>query len=57
MFQMENIGNFLNGCKAYGLPIACVFQVVDLFEGQNMPLVKFTIVQFSFDGYLLVLVK
>ena len=35
--QMENIGNFLEGCHTYGVPKNDLFQTVDLFEGQNMP--------------------
>lgn len=35
--QMENIGNFLAGCEAYGVPRTDMFQTVDLYEGQNMP--------------------
>ena len=34
---MENIGNFLEGCVAYGVPKTDVFQTVDLYENQNMP--------------------
>ena len=37
--QMENIGNFLEGCYAYGVPKTDLFQTVDLYEKQNMPLV------------------
>ena len=35
-FKMENIGNFLAACEAYGLAKADLFQTVDLFEGRNM---------------------
>ncbi len=35
--KMENIGNFLEGCYAYGLSKTDVFQTVDLYEGQNIP--------------------
>ena len=34
---MENIGNFLSACEAYGVPKADLFQTVDLYEGQNIP--------------------
>ena len=34
---MENIGNFLDACVAYGVPKADLFQTVDLYEGQNIP--------------------
>ncbi len=34
---MENIGNFLSACEAYGCPKADLFQTVDLYEGQNIP--------------------
>ena len=34
---MENIGNFLTQCEAYGLTKQDLFQTVDLYEGQNMP--------------------
>ena len=37
--MMENIGNFLSGCEAYGLAKADLFQTVDLYEDQNIPLV------------------
>ncbi|XP_065906338.1 muscle-specific protein 20-like [Dysidea avara] len=35
--QMENIGNFLEGCFAYGLSKEDMFQTVDLYEAQNIP--------------------
>ncbi|XP_022109736.1 myophilin-like [Acanthaster planci] len=35
--MMENIGNFLDACYAYGCPKADLFQTVDLYENQNMP--------------------
>lgn len=35
--QMENIENFLKACDAKGLVSSDKFQVVDLFEGSNMP--------------------
>ena len=38
--QMENIGNFLSACEAYGVPKSDLFQTVDLYEGQNIPQVK-----------------
>ena len=34
--MMENIGNFLSACEAYGVPKADMFQTVDLYEEQNM---------------------
>ena len=34
--QMENIGNFLSGVSAYGVPANESFQTVDLYENQNM---------------------
>ena len=34
--QMENIGNFLNGCESIGVKKLDLFQTVDLYEGQNM---------------------
>ena len=37
--QMENVGNYLGACEAYGVPKTDLFQTVDLYEGQNMPLV------------------
>ena len=41
--QMENIGNFLKGCSAIGVPSSDMFQTVDLYEGQNMVQVNCTI--------------
>ena len=38
--QIENIGNFLEGCYAYGLTKTDVFQTVDLYEAQNVPQVR-----------------
>ncbi len=38
--QMENIGNFLEGCYAYGCVKNDMFQTVDLYEAQNMPQVS-----------------
>lgn len=35
--MMENIGNFLSACEAYGLTKADIFQTVDLYEGENIP--------------------
>lgn len=35
--MMENIGNFLSACEAYGLVKADLFQTVDLYEGENIP--------------------
>ena len=40
MFQMENVGNFLSGCEAYGCAKGDLFQTVDLYEGQNIPQVS-----------------
>ena len=37
--QMENIGNFLDACEKYGCIKTDLFQTVDLYEGQNIPLV------------------
>lgn len=37
--QMENIGMFLDGCEKYGMSKVDVFQTVDLYEAQNMPMV------------------
>ena len=37
---IENIGNFLDGCYAYGLNKTDVFQIVDLYEGENMARVR-----------------
>ena len=37
---MENIGNFLDACVAYGVPKTDLFQTVDLFEAQNIPQVS-----------------
>ena len=34
--QMENIGNFLDGCYSYGVSKNDLFQTVDLYEGTNM---------------------
>lgn len=35
--MMENIGNFLDGCVAYGLTKTDIFQTVDLYEAVNIP--------------------
>ena len=35
--QMENIGNFLAACEAYGVSKLDLFQTVDLYEAENMP--------------------
>ena len=40
MFQMENIGHFLNFCDELGVPKTDVFQTVDLYENQNLPAVS-----------------
>lgn len=34
--QMENIGNFLSSCEAYGVSKTDLFQTVDLYENTNM---------------------
>jgi len=34
--KMENIGQFLDGCYAYGVKKEDMFQTADLYEGQNM---------------------
>ena len=34
---MENIGKFLAGCDAFGVPKVDLFQTVDLYENQNIP--------------------
>lgn len=34
--QMENIGAYLEACRAYGVPAQDTFLTVDLFEGKNM---------------------
>ena len=35
--MMENIGNFLAACEAYGLTKTDIFQTVDLYEAENLP--------------------
>jgi len=35
--QMENIGHFLDFCEKLGVSKADLFQVVDLYEAQNIP--------------------
>jgi hypothetical protein len=35
--QMENIENFLTGCKNFGVPEIHLFQTADLHQGQNIP--------------------
>lgn len=35
--QMENIGQFLDACYAFGLAKNDMFQTVDLYEAQNIP--------------------
>lgn len=35
--MMENIGNFLSSCEAFGLTKQDLCQTVDLYEGENMP--------------------
>lgn len=34
--QMENIGNFLKGCRALGVPSFDCFETLDLFDEKNM---------------------
>jgi transgelin len=34
--QMENIGLFLNACRAFGLADTELFVTIDLFEGAHM---------------------
>merc|ERR1712087_818725 len=41
--QMENIGKFLEGAKAYGVNETDLFQTVSLYENQNMAAVVMTI--------------
>merc|ERR1712060_536689 len=41
--QMENIGKFLEGAKAYGVKETDLFQTVSLYENQNMAAVVMTI--------------
>lgn len=40
---MENIGNFLNACRTYGLITTDLFQTSDLFDGTNITAVINTI--------------
>ena len=37
---MENIGTFLSGCEDYGLKKTDLFQTVDLYEAQNILLIR-----------------
>jgi len=37
--QMENIQNYLNGCRQLGLPQSSLFNTIDLFEEKNLNLV------------------
>lgn len=39
---MENIGFFLDACVNFGVPKADLFQTVDLYEGENIPQVRYT---------------
>eukprot|EP00033_Pygsuia_biforma_P000930 GCRY01001070.1.p2 GENE.GCRY01001070.1~~GCRY01001070.1.p2 ORF type:complete len:318 (+),score=91.75 GCRY01001070.1:151-1104(+) len=62
--QMENIQNFLNACKAYGIPDSHLFDVNDLYEAKNLNKVLSTINQISvvakkngFEGPFLVNLK
>lgn len=36
---MENISNFIRGCRAIGVPEYSLFETVDLFEGKDIGLV------------------
>lgn len=42
---MDGIQKFLNACEAYGVPLECLFQTVDLFESRNMAQVLATLLQ------------
>ena len=35
--QMENISNFLSACEEFGVDKIDLFQVIDLYEKENMP--------------------
>ncbi|CAN0210507.1 unnamed protein product, partial [Scytosiphon promiscuus] len=37
--QMENISNFIRGCRALGVPEYSLFETVDLYEGKDVGLV------------------
>jgi hypothetical protein len=37
--QMENISNFLKGCRAFGVPEYDLFETVDLFEAKDLSVV------------------
>ncbi|CAM9244857.1 unnamed protein product, partial [Ectocarpus fasciculatus] len=37
--QMENISNFIRGCRAIGVPEYSLFETVDLYEGKDVGLV------------------
>eukprot|EP01119_Soliformovum_irregulare_P013730 TRINITY_DN3684_c0_g1_i1.p2 TRINITY_DN3684_c0_g1~~TRINITY_DN3684_c0_g1_i1.p2 ORF type:complete len:130 (-),score=44.36 TRINITY_DN3684_c0_g1_i1:99-488(-) len=45
--QMENIGNYLDACKAAGIPVTDLFQTVDLFEAKNLNQVVLHILTFK----------
>jgi len=45
--QMENISKFLQAIEDYGVQRMDKFQTVDLYEGQNMVQVYFTLIQLS----------
>lgn len=45
--QMENISNFLNFIKAYGVPQDEIFTTIDLYEEQDTTIVLQTIVSLS----------
>lgn len=36
---MENISNFIRGCRALGVPEYSLFETVDLYEGKDVGLV------------------
>ena len=38
---MENIGFFLSACESFGLTKQDLFQTVDLYEGENVPVVSY----------------
>merc|ERR1719215_1623340 len=41
--QMENIEQFIKGCKTFGLKDGDIFQTADLYECQNMSQVQTTL--------------
>ncbi len=50
---MENIGNFLDGCEAYGVNKLDLFQTVSLYEATNIPQVRI-FRRFTMNGVLFV---